>query len=124
LPNPAGDKLISAGALNAITVVDLRLANPGWNVSGQLSNFSSTGGSLDGRYLGWTPNVVSSSAGQTVTAGAAVGAGVGFTGGAPLGLAPAGQGRGTAVFGAGINLEIPTDTAPAEYSATLTLTAI
>ncbi|MCW2527654.1 MAG: Htaa protein [Pseudonocardiales bacterium] len=130
LPSPDltadGSALTTSGAINAVTVTDLRSANPGWNVNGQLSAFVGSPGTFPGTTLGWTPSLTSKAASQTVTTGGAIAAngGAGLTAGALLASAPAGAGRGTAVLGATINLVIPTETAPGTYSATLTLTAI
>ncbi|MBB2942543.1 hypothetical protein FB565_002256 [Actinoplanes lutulentus] len=118
------DALVSTGALPTVTVSDLRAANPGWSVSGQIGDFTGTAGTVDGKYLGWTPKVVTTSAGQQVTAGSAVAAGTGLKSASALATAASGAGRGTAALGAGLELRLPTTTAPGDYSATLTLTAI
>ncbi|MEV6342393.1 hypothetical protein [Actinoplanes sp. NPDC051851] len=118
------DALVATGALPTVTVSDLRAANPGWSVSGQIGDFTGTAGTVDGKYLGWTPKVVSASSGQTVTAGSAVAAGTGLKSSAGLATAASGAGRGTAELGADLELRLPTTTAPGDYSATLTLTAI
>jgi surface-anchored protein/uncharacterized repeat protein (TIGR01451 family) len=122
--NGTGDALVTGGPINPVTVIDLRMANPGWNVSGQVSAFTSEAGSFGGELLGWTPEVISTSEGQLVAAGDAVEPGSGLASPAQLGSAAAGRGQGTAVLGAGLELEIPTDTPPGGYSATLTLTVI
>ncbi|NGM13607.1 hypothetical protein [Verrucosispora sioxanthis] len=36
---------------------DTRAAAPGWNVSAQVSDFTSDNGSVSGAFLGWEPNV-------------------------------------------------------------------
>ena len=129
-PMPTADATVlrTTGAINPVTVTDLRLANPGWSANGQVSDFarSGGGGTIDGAQLGWTPSVTSSSAGQTVTPGGAVVAGAagGLKVPSILGTAPAGAGRGTAVFGAGLTLKVPTTVAPGTYNATLTLTVM
>ena len=122
--NQEGTKLVSEGALNPVTVIDLRTATPGWNVNGQVSDFTSSSDSFGGENLGWTPEVVSSSEGQTVAPGAPVAPGEGIGESSVLGSAEAGEGRGTAVLGADLLLEIPTDTEPGDYTATVTLTVI
>jgi hypothetical protein len=118
------DALVTTGTLPTVTVSDLRAANPGWSVSGQIGDFTGTAGTVDGRYLGWTPKVVTTSTGQTVTAGSAVAAGAGLKTAAPLATAGSGAGRGTAQLGADLELRLPTTVVPGDYSATLTLTAI
>jgi hypothetical protein len=122
--NVGGDALVSSGSINEVTVVDLRTSNPGWNLTGQVSAFTSSTSSFDGTHLGWTPELVSSSPNQTVTAGAPVAPGTGIAASSTLGSAMAGEGRGTAVLGADLELSIPTDTEPGDYSATLTITVI
>jgi hypothetical protein len=124
--SPDGTTLLTSGAINPVTVTDLRLANPGWNAHGQVSDFTGTGGAIDGSRLGWTPNIVSAAATQTVTAGGAVtpGVGSGLKPSSVLGSASAGAGRGTAVLGAGLELRAPTTTPPGTYNAVLTLTVI
>ncbi|HEY6531002.1 MAG TPA: HtaA domain-containing protein [Acidimicrobiales bacterium] len=126
LPSTDATTLVTSGAINPVTVTDLRLANPGWNASGQVSDFTGSAGTIDGSKLGWTPSLTSASGGQTATAGAAVAAGVGdgLKASSALGSAPAGAGRGTAIFGAGLELKPPTTTPPGVYTATLTLTVI
>ncbi|WP_427889111.1 hypothetical protein ACQHIV_37700 [Kribbella sp. GL6] len=130
LPTPAlaGDRLSSSGQLDPVTVTDNRSAKPGWNTTAQVSAFSSGANTFDGKYLGWTPSVVSQSSGQGVVAGAAVApgfsAGTGLSEARPLGSAPAGSGIGSAVLGAGLSLELPTTTPAGTYVATLTLTTL
>jgi surface-anchored protein len=125
----AGDRLEAAGALRPVTVTDTRAAKPGWNASGQVSAFTADGGAgFGGKYLGWTPQVLAQASGQGVVAGPVAPPGFtsgnGIAGGAVLGSAPAGSGRGTARLGAELRLELPTETGAGTYTATLTLTAI
>lgn len=127
--NPAADRFTAAGALKPITVTDTRADNPGWTASGRVRAFTTADGNqLGGKYLGWTPNVLSAPAGQTVTAGPQVASG--FTTGnglatwSQLATAAAGAGRGAAQLGAGLTLEAPVETAPGAYQAMLILTAI
>lgn len=130
LPSPTlaadGTALVTSGEINPVTVVDLRAGDVGWNAQGQVGDFSGSAGTIAGTGLGWTPAVVSQADGQTVDAGATVvaGAGDGLTAPSVLGSSPAGASRGTAVFGAGLELRAPTDTAPGTYTALLTLTVI
>jgi hypothetical protein len=125
----SGDRLEAAGALRPVTVTDTRATAPGWNTSGQVSDFTADGGAgFGGKYLGWTPQVLGQAEGQGVVPGPAAPPGFtsgnGVAGGAVLGSAPAGSGRGTARLGAELRLELPTDTGAGTYTATLTLTAI
>jgi hypothetical protein len=141
LPSPqlASDasKLSTSGPINTVRVADTRAGNPGWTVSGQVTDFSNgSGGSINGGNLGWTPNVVAQLPVQNVTAGAAVqpanaiapgatpGAGLGLAASRTLATAAAGGGTGTADLGAGLSLLVPTSTVAGVYTATLTLTAI
>ncbi|MFK0158128.1 Ig-like domain repeat protein [Streptomyces sp. NPDC090499] len=136
LPSPVlntnGDLLTTAGKINPVTLTDTRAGNPGWSVSGQVSDFSDGGThKINGQNLGWTPNVVDKSAAQTVTAGGAVAAASGV---APADAGNAGlkssrslatgTGLGTAHLGADLALNVPTSTVAGTYTATLTLTAI
>lgn len=113
--------LETSGALNEITVADLRSADPGWTLTGTLTDFTGTAGTFDGDLLKWTPVVNSFGTGQVVTPGAVAS---GLTAGKTIASALAGQGRGTAKVGAGLELTLPTTTDPGEYVATLTLTAV
>jgi hypothetical protein len=124
--SPDGTALVTSGAINPVTVTDLRVGNVGWAASGQVGDFTGSAGTIDGSGLGWTPNVVSQSAGQTVAAGPVVLAGVGsgLEASSLLGTSPSGASRGTAVFGGGLELRAPTSTPPGTYTAMLTLTVI
>jgi len=135
----SGTLLTTSGSINDTTVTDTRNSNPGWNVSGQVTDFAGNpAGTINGDNLGWTPTVVSFSPGQTVTAGAAVSPAPGIAPGAPppdpsqglkttartMASAAAGSGVGTAVLNATVTLNAPTNTPPGTYTGTLTLTAI
>ena len=136
--NAAGTYLTTAGAIHQVTVSDTRAGNPGWNVSGQASDFFGPGGaSIVGSNLGWTPKVTTVSNGQTVTAGAAVlpttapvltnpaaDPGTGLHFGRTLASAAAGHGTGFALLDATLALTVPTTVVAGTYDATLTLTAI
>lgn len=119
----SGLRYQSSGQLSQVTVTDTRPTNPGWSISAQVTDFSGTSGTFPGIGLGWTPSVASSSDGQTVTPGAAVAPGVGLNG-KTLASAATGAGRGTAVVGAGLQLQAPTSIEPGTYTATMTVTAI
>ncbi|WP_154402114.1 choice-of-anchor tandem repeat NxxGxxAF-containing protein [Ornithinimicrobium cavernae] len=125
-----GDRLTTAGELRPVTVTDSRASDPGWDVSAQVSEFVAAegAGSFGGGFLGWSPTVGSSSDGQVVTPGGVVApgfpSGEGLSVPRPLGSAETGAGRGSAVLGAGLELQIPVDTTPGVYTAVLTITAI
>jgi hypothetical protein len=118
-----GAYLESTGDLKPVKVTDTRAGAPAWSVSCQAGDFT---GGLSGRYLGWTPTVVTAGAGAV--AGAAVASGIdsgnGLTDASVLGSAADGHAKGTGVLGAGLDLRVPADTAPGTYTATLTLTAL
>ncbi|MFE2286365.1 Ig-like domain repeat protein [Streptomyces sp. NPDC059443] len=136
LPSPVlngdGDLLTTAGAVNPVTLTDTRAGNPGWTVSGQVTDFSDGAThAINGQNLGWAPKLVDKAPAQTVTAGSVVtaahGAATGDAGTAGLKSARTlanGTGLGTAHFGADLALNVPTSTVAGTYSATLTLTAI
>jgi hypothetical protein len=118
-----GAYLQSTGDLKAVSVTDTRAGSPVWSISGQLGDFT---GGLSGKYLGWTPTVLTAGAGAT--AGAAVASGIdagnGLKDSAALASAAVGHAKGTASVGAGLDLRIPVTTDPGTYTATLTLTAL
>jgi hypothetical protein len=130
--NADASLLTTAGSINPVTVTDTRAGNPGWSVSGQVTDFSGSGSNLiNGQNLGWSPKVIDKGAAQTVTAGASVAAAQGV---APADAGAAGlkashslangTGLGTAHLGADLALNAPTSTVAGTYTATLTLTAI
>ncbi|HEX5144158.1 MAG TPA: WxL domain-containing protein, partial [Mycobacterium sp.] len=138
--NSAGTLFQTSGKINPVTVVDTRASNPGWTVSGQVSDFSDgatpTANKINGGNLGWVPNVVDQATNQTVTAGGAIApdngiaptatpaAGVGLSTSRTMATATASHGIGTAHLDALLNLNAPTSTPAGTYNATLTLTAI
>ncbi|MEV7523392.1 Ig-like domain-containing protein [Streptomyces sp. NPDC091371] len=136
LPSPVlnadGDLLTTAGSINPVTLTDTRAGNPGWTVSGQVTDFSDGAAhAINGQNLGWAPKLVDKAPAQTVTPGSAVaaahGAANGDTGTAGLKSARTlanGTGLGTAHVTADLALNVPTSTVAGTYSATLTLTAI
>lgn len=134
---PDAAMLQTAGNLNPVTVTDTRAGNPGWNVSGQVTDFSDgVSHSINGANLGWTPLLIDSLAVQNITAGPAVDAaaalqpgaaapdGIGLSAARTLATAANGGGNGTAHLGAGLALNVPTSTVAGTYTAVLTLTAI
>lgn len=119
-----GSYLQSTGDLVPITVTDTRPAGPAWSVSGQLADFNN--GALSGRYLGWTPQVLTAGAGAVAGSGVQPGltSGNGLKDAAALASAPDRHPTGSTVIGAGLDLQVPAATAPGTYTATLTLTAL
>ncbi|MEU4096895.1 hypothetical protein [Streptomyces sp. NPDC026673] len=118
-----GAYLQSTGDLKPVKVTDTRAGAPAWSVSGQVGDFT---GGLPGKYLGWTPSVLTdgagAQAGTTVTPG--IDGGDGLTTSATLGSATTGHTKGTGTLGAALDLRLPTTTDPGTYTTTLTLTAL
>lgn len=133
--------LVTTGALHQVTVADTRSGNPGWVVSGQVTDFHNTTGPnttpINGYNLGWAPAVNDHNPGQTIVPGAVVlpaapatvvdlaaGDVHGLKVSRTLASAAAGAGTGTAHLGAALTLNVPTTVIAGTYDATLTLTAI
>ncbi|HEX4705356.1 MAG TPA: Ig-like domain-containing protein [Pseudonocardiaceae bacterium] len=125
-PTNAGTHLDSTGTLSPVTVSDSRLPDqPGWNATGQVSDFTSGSNVLTGNALGWTPSVTTPNTANDVTAGTAVVSNSpGLKTAAVLAAAAAHHGGGTTVLGAGLDLQIPFTQAAGNYSATLTVTLL
>jgi hypothetical protein len=139
--NATATFLTTSGRIHAVTVSDTRAGNPGWNLSGQVSDFQNTTGPtttpIAGVNLGWTPNVIDQNPGQTVVAGPivlpqtpplaadpAVATAAGLHVSRLLASAAAGAGTGTSHVDALLALNVPTTVIAGTYDATLTLTAI
>lgn len=127
--NSSADRYVASGELGGIRVTDTRPQNAGWNVNGRVRGFTTVDGeSLDGDHLGWAPQVLESSTGQSVQAGDAVdstlsgGPGVGAW--TTLAAAAEGASVGTSVLGAELTLEAPATLVPGTYRGLLILTAI
>ena len=117
----------STGRLGAVTVTDYRFqSQPGWGMSGHVSDFTGGGTPFSGAYLGWTPLVLVPNADGDVDAGPAVipGPGRGLSGTSVMAAAPAPKGQGVTVLGATLYLEVPASTPIRSQSATLTLTLV
>lgn len=116
----------ATGQINPISVTDTRASKAAWSVSASVGDFVDGDKTFEGKYLGWTPKVVTPGAGAV--AGAAVGSG--YDGGAGLSTsqslssAPMGHDRGAGVVGADLDLKIPNTIDKGSYRATLTLTAL
>lgn len=139
--NATATYLTTSGRIHPVTVADTRAGNPGWTLSGQVSDFVNTTGPtttpIPGVDLGWTPNVIDHSPSQNVipgslvnpanpplTANPAVADLNGLHVSRILASAAAGAGTGTAHVDALLALNVPTTTVAGTYDATLTLTAI
>ncbi|WP_247614410.1 hypothetical protein [Streptomyces tagetis] len=118
-----GAYLHSTGDLKPVKVTDTRAGAPAWSVSGQVGDFT---GGLSGKYLGWTPQVLTAGAGAQP--GTAVASGIdngdGLTASATLGSATTGHAKGTGTLGAALDLRLPATTEAGTYTTTLTLTAL
>ncbi|MBY8871935.1 Ig-like domain repeat protein [Micromonospora sp. PLK6-60] len=108
----------ATGALPTATVTDLRGTNVGWDLTGQLEDFTLGADTIASSKLSWNPSAAKTSGSGAVTAGAAADLGDTRT----LCSAAPNASAGTFTCGAGLRLSIPDDVAPGEYSATLTLT--
>ncbi|MEV4630721.1 substrate-binding domain-containing protein [Micromonospora sp. NPDC049523] len=120
----------ATGTLAEVTVVDLRGTNSGWNVTGQVENFThdgQPGATILGAQLGWTPTAHKTDGSGDVLAGSPVAAGTtrgGLAEGVTLCSARPDSSAGTFACGAGLVLDIPDTAVPGPYSATLTLTLV
>ncbi|MEU6019974.1 HtaA domain-containing protein [Micromonospora sp. NPDC047134] len=118
----------AGGALHAVTVSDLRGTNAGWNVVGQVEEFTSAlGGAIAADNLGWTPSasvLADGLVGATgvVNPGAPANPGNGLGSARTLCAAGAGASAGSFQCGADLSLGVPPAAAPGDYTATLTLT--
>jgi hypothetical protein len=123
----SGSTFEATGSLSPVTVSEGRdITKPGWNVSGQVSDFTQGSNVIDGNSLGWTPAITTPNPAADVVVGAAIAAGAnpGLKQGGTLAGAATGKGFGTTVLGGGLDLKVPITTNPGAYSATLTITAI
>ena len=120
----------ATAATTPIIVTDTRNTYPGWEVSGQVGDFtgsgSAAGSSFSGNQLGWTPTGSSLAPGVTLggtvtPASPGLGTVPGF-----LAFAHAGSGYGTSTFGANLTLAIPPapQSAAGSYTSSLTVTAV
>lgn len=122
--NETADRFVSEGSIGGITVTDTRSDAPGWSASGRVRDLGTIDGAiLRGKYLGWTPHVVSGPAqpGPAVAPGFIEGNGI--SGWSALGSASAGT-NGTAVLGADLRIEAPTDTPVGDYTGLVLITVI
>ncbi|MEZ5252620.1 MAG: hypothetical protein R2689_02010 [Microthrixaceae bacterium] len=112
-----------SGSLGNVTVIDTRNSQAAWSLTGQVSDFS---GGLSGKYLGWTPKIVTAGAGAipggTVPSGFVAGNGLRDV--SSLASAQKGHAKGSATIGADLDLMVPASTAGGRQTATLTLTAL
>ena len=116
----------ATGQINPIAVTDTRRSKAAWSVSASVGAFTDGTKTFEGKYLGWTPKVVTAGAGAT--AGTAVGSGYdggdGLSTSRVLSSAAMGHDRGAGVVGADLDLKIPNSIDKGSYRATRTLTAL
>jgi hypothetical protein len=126
VPDASNDFYEAKGHTNTITVADTRRSKAPWSVSGSVSDFRDGTKTFSGKYLGWTPWVISGGAGAT--AGAPVGSGYdggnGLKTSSTLGSAAQGHPRGTAKLRADLDLKFPTEVDKGSYRTTMTITAL
>ncbi|MUH51898.1 MAG: hypothetical protein F2789_11895 [Actinobacteria bacterium] len=129
----AGDYFAATGFINQVSVVDTRDTDPGWTVSGIVSNFTSGSNTFSGNYLGWTPVLTGDSGAsigglynQAVTISSRVvpNNATGLTTTTQMAHADAGVGMGIATLDARLRLLIPVTAVNGAYTATLTFTAV
>jgi hypothetical protein len=108
----------ATGSLPQATVTDLRGTNVGWNVTGDLTDFANGPSIITNNNLSWTPSAAKVSGSGSVTAGSSADLGATRT------LCSAASPSSAGVFhcDAGLDLSIPDNASPGEYTATLTLT--
>ena len=152
--NNAGTLIVTNGNIIPVVAVDTRAGDPGYVVTGKVSEFVGAGFATDtnaitkpnrkinAANLGWSPQFISSTrfpaAASASAAGLVIGGIVAPANGVLPGdvstaglatdrtlyTAPYSAGSGTVVFGANVSLQAPTTTVADDYQATLTLTAI
>jgi hypothetical protein len=121
-----GDYFEATGEINPILVSDTRNTQSPWTISASVGDFRDGTNTFSGKYLGWTPKVVSPGAGAVAgdPIQSGYGAGDGLSVSRGLGSALQGHVRGTAKLGADLDLKIPNAVDKGSYRATLTLTAL
>ncbi|MFB8387415.1 Xaa-Pro dipeptidyl-peptidase [Microbacterium sp. NPDC055910] len=122
----------TTGALHPVDVLDARGTAAGWDLTAQMSDFTSGTGSILGENLGWTPNAraadsdlpTDGSQNSVVTPGAPAAPGTGIGDSATLCASAAGHSAGSFTCGADLVLGVPGSTRVGTYSGVLTLTLI
>ncbi|QAY58983.1 metallophosphoesterase family protein [Microbacterium protaetiae] len=116
----------ATGQINPITVSDTRKSLAPWSVAATISDFEDNGTSFSGKYLGWSPKIVTAGAGAAPGTAVVSGydRGDGLSVSRTLGAAKKGHERGTATIGADLHLKLPNQIDKGSYRATLTLTGL
>lgn len=127
-------RIVATAAFPTVTVTDTRSDDllGHWQVNAQASDFTGSVGTINAKYLGWTPSSSATpDAGSPLVTrnGAAVPSFLDDTSSPGLGVSrtlgeSATAGRGSATLDAALNLAIPGTTAEGQYTATVTVTLI
>ncbi|QEO13970.1 Xaa-Pro dipeptidyl-peptidase [Agromyces intestinalis] len=122
----------TSGALHPVRVVDSRGTAAGWDLTGQVSDFTSGSGVILAENLGWSPAASVETGGlptvedeaPIVAPGSVVEPGAGLR--APLTLCTAGSGHSAGAFACsgGLELGVPGSTRSGTYTGVFTLTLI
>ncbi|MDX2558779.1 beta-xylosidase [Streptomyces sp. TX20-6-3] len=111
----------ATGALRTVTVKDFRGGPAGWSLTGKVTDFTGTGGSIGAGNLSWTPACTAKAGSPSACAAGSSGPVGG--GGATLASTPNGAlTGGEFTIDAGLSLDVPAFTAPGSYAGVLTLT--
>ncbi|MFJ5075796.1 beta-xylosidase [Streptomyces sp. NPDC088553] len=111
----------ATGALKTVTVKDFRGGPAGWSLTGKVTDFTGTGGSIGAGNLSWTPACTAKAGSPSACAAGSSGPVGG--GGATLASTPNGAlTGGEFTIDAGLSLDVPAFTAPGSYAGVLTLT--
>ncbi|MCD2466950.1 MULTISPECIES: beta-xylosidase [unclassified Streptomyces] len=111
----------ATGDLRTVTVKDFRGGPAGWSLTGKVTDFTGTGGSIGAGSLSWTPACTAKAGSPSACAAGSAGP-VG-SGGATLASTPNGAlTGGEFTIDAGLSLDVPAFTAPGSYAGVLTLT--
>ncbi|NLF04025.1 MAG: hypothetical protein GX593_03295 [Actinomycetales bacterium] len=118
------DGFLATATLPTVIVTDTRAEGSGWSVWAEVTDFTSDDGVLRARHLGWVPSLL----GGDATVGPVVPPRLASEDLKGKGLGkPSLLGSGgseSASLGATLELLAPLDTAPGEYRAVLTITAV
>lgn len=113
----------ATGNLNKATVTDQRGTNAGWELTGQVEQFTNpAGGAIPAKQLGWEPAVTKLDGSGTGVAGGTLAPGSGLEQAKTLCRSGPTGSAGVYECGAKLTLGIPDTAAPGTYTATLTLT--
>ncbi|PJJ63315.1 Xaa-Pro dipeptidyl-peptidase [Compostimonas suwonensis] len=123
---------VTAGELHPVQVVDSRGTSAGWDLTGQVSDFTSGTGTILADNLGWRPTAetyvgtlpVAPGESSTVTAGETVEPGSGLGEASTLCASAAGASSGSFTCAGGLDLGIPGASRLGTYTGILTLTLI